>query len=143
MTAQLFLVALLWGGLGGFLVLNAFINLLAVGFCLHGLLMTRWQRLAKKVSIGAVKYSVNLKLLLQVGVFALLCVVFLQMGDEFVRRKFHYTYLGSQAAVTGITALLVVAAGFKSLRRRLKDLWKISHKFDFAERRQRTRMLKG
>ncbi len=143
MTTKLVLVALLWGTVGGFLILHTFANLLAVGFCLHGLLMTRWKRLAKKVTIGAVKYSINLKVLLRVACYALLSVVLLQMGDEFVRREFRYAYVGHQAVLAGIAAFAVLAVNFKSVRRRLTDIWKMSHQFDYAERRQRTRMLRS
>ena len=142
MTSKLILISLLWGAVGGFLALHAFANLFAAGFCLHGLLLTRWKRLAKKAASGLVKYGINLKLLFKVGCYAFLFSLALQWGDDFVQDKYRFVYLGAPLAVAGSAAAAVVAVSARRMWRRLVVIWKMSHQFDFAERRQRTQMLK-
>ncbi len=142
MTSQMTLVALLWGAVGGFLALQSLANLLAVGFCLHGLLLTRWKRLAKKGALGAINYTVNLKLLVRVAGYGLLFFLLLKTGDGLVRREFRFGYVGTPLLLAGSTAFLVVSVCFRAVLRRLAVVWKMSHQFDYAERRQRTRMLK-
>lgn len=48
MSTNSIFIAILWGALSGVLAIQLLSNLLAVLFCLHGLLLTRWKRLAKK-----------------------------------------------------------------------------------------------
>ncbi len=143
MTSELILIALLWGSVGGFLALHALANLLAVGFCLHGLLRTRWRRLVQKAAAGGVKYVVNLKLLGRTGCYTLLFFLLLQWMDGLVRHKYGFTYADVQVVIAGLAACAVLAVGCKSAYRRLEDIWKMSHQFDYAERRQRTRLLKS
>jgi hypothetical protein len=143
MTIQMILAALLWGSVGGFLALQILANLLAAGFCLHGLLLTRWKRLAKKGALGAVKYTVNLKLLARVAAYGLLFFLLLTAGDDLVRGAFRFAYAGTPLLLAGGSAAAVVLVCSRRLLRRLTLIWKMSHQFDYAERRQRTRMLKG
>ena len=65
-------VALLWGAISGLLAIHSLANLLATGFCLHGILMTRWKRLTHKAATGVVRYGINLRLLLRVVFYTLL-----------------------------------------------------------------------
>ena len=143
MTGKLIFGALCWGAAGGFLALQAAANLLAAGFCLHGLLMTRWKRLRRKGAAGAVKYSVNLRLLGKVAGYALLFFLLWQWGDAFARQQFRFTYHGPTILWAGAAALLVSGLSARATWRRLADIWKMSHRVDYAERRQRTRMLKS
>ncbi len=143
MTSSQILVALLWGATGGFFATQALANLVAVGFCLHGILLTRWKRLRRKAAIGTVNYNINLKLLCRVGAYAMLSVIVLQWGDEFVRREYRFKYIGVQVAVSGLMAGSIFAVCGRSVWYRLQVVWKMSHQFDYAERRERTRMLKS
>ena len=142
MTTSSIITATLWGVASGYIGLQILANLLALCFCLHGLLMTRWKRLAKKVT-GQIKYSINLQLILRLTLYTLVFAALLHFGDGYVRGKFWFEYRDSPAilftAAGIITALVFVPAAI----RRLRVIWRMSHEFDFAERRQRTRMLKS
>lgn len=142
MTTNSIFIAILWGALSGYLGSQLLSNLLALLFCLHGLLLTRWKRLSKKVT-GQIKYSINLKLSLKVVLYSLLFATLLRFGDSYVRREFWFEYRGNAAILFAAVCTVAALCFLPAIIRRLRIIWRISHEFDFAERRQRTRMLKS
>ena len=142
MTTNSIFIAILWGALSGFLGIQLLSNLLALLFCTHGLFLTRWKRLAKKVT-GQIKYSINLKLLLRVALYSLLFAALLRFGDSYVRREFWFEYRGNAAILFIAVCSISVLCSLPTAWRRLRVIWRMSHEVDFAERRQRTRMLKS
>lgn len=143
MNAATIIIALSWGAIFGLLAIHALANLLAILFCLHGLLLTRWKRLAHKAATGCVKYGINLRLLLRVTLYGLLFVGLLYYGDSFVRKEFRFHYQGTDAIIFIVTASLVALSRLNAMRKRSQVIWRMSHDFDYAERRHRTQMLKS
>jgi len=143
MNTSTILVATIWGGVAGLLAIHTLANLLALGFCLHGLLLTRWKRLVKKAAPGVVKYDINLQLLLKVSLYALLCGGLLHSGDSFVRSAFRFSYTGNAQLLFATAAALAAFSRLNALRKRSQIVWRMSHVPDYAERRKRTRLLKS
>lgn len=137
------IVALSWGVISGYLILHALDSLLGIAFCLHGLLMSRWKRLVNKASPGQIKYNIILRLLLRVTLYALLYGFLLDIGDNFVRKEFRFAYQGTEGLIWGVIAGIVTVIFLRASWRRLVVVWKITHVFDYAEKRQRTFRLKG
>lgn len=142
MTTNSIITATLWGGVSGILGIQILANLLALCFCLHGLLMTRWKRLAKKAT-GQIKYSVNLQLLFRLSLYTLLFVALLRFGDSYVRHKFWFEYRDNTLILFSAMSIVAALGFLPATSRRLRVIWRMSHEFDYAERRQRTRMLKS
>lgn len=136
-------IALVWGTLSGYLILRTLDSLLAIVFCLHGLLMTRWKRLANKAAPGQIKYGTILNQMLRVILYGLLFGFLLESGNNLVQRTFHFSYHGSGGLLWGVMATIVAIFFLRAAWRRLIVTWKITHKFDYAEKRQRTFQLKG
>lgn len=142
MNLDTIIVALAWGALSGYLILRTLDSLLAIGFCLHGLLLNRWRRLANKAAPGQIKYGIILRLLLQVVLYGLLFSFLLEVGDSLVRREFLLNYQGTGGLLWGAMAASVVAIFLRASWLRLVVAWKMTHEFDYAEKRQRTFLLK-
>lgn len=142
MNTTTLLVAGIWGATAGLLAIHTLSNLLAMCFCVHGLLLTRWKRLAKKAALGTVKYDTNLQLLLKVTFYALLLGGLLHYGDSFVRNEFRFRYTGNAQLLFMGVAALAAFSRLNSLRKRSQMIWRMSHVPDYAERRKRTRLLK-
>ncbi len=136
-------IALLWGALSGLLAIHLLANLLAAVCCVHGVLLTRWRRLKQKAATGLVTYAINLRLLLRVTFYALLFGGLLYYGTIFVRTEFGFQYQGTGNIIFYLAAALAALSRLNTLRKRARVIWRISHDFDYAERRQRTQMLKS
>jgi len=137
------IIALIWGTLSGYLILRTLDSLLAIVFCLHGLLMTRWKRLANKAAPGQIKYGIILNQMLRVILYGLLFGFLLESSNNLVQRKFHFSYQGYSSLLWGTMATIVAIFFLRTSWRRLIIAWKITHEFDYAEKRQRTFQLKG
>jgi len=136
-------LAFAWGALSGYLMIRTLDSVIAIIFCLHGLLMSRWKRLVNRASPGQIKYNIILRLLLQVTLYGLLFGFFLEMGDTFATRTYRFAYQGTYGLVWGVTAGIIAAIFLRPSFRRLVMVWKMTHHFDYAEKRQRTFLLKG
>jgi len=134
--------AIIWGSLSGILGIHFLSNLLAAVFCLHGLLLTRWKRLAKKMT-GQINYGINLILLFRVALYVLLFAALLSFGDSLVRQTFRFSYQGPSAVLFSIALSLAALASVPVVKKRLTVIWRMSHEVNFAQKRQRTRMLKS
>ncbi len=143
MNATTLVISLLWGAVSGLLAIHLLANLLAALFCLHGLILTRWKRLAQKAATGLVKYHINLRLLLRVSLYVLLFGGLLYYGDSYIRKEFRLQYQGSGAILFYVAAALAALSRLKAMYKRSQVIWRMSHDFDYAERRQRTQMLKS
>ena len=137
------IIALSWGALSGYLILRTLDSGLAIIFCLHGLLMTRWKRLANKAKPGQVRYSIILRQLLQTVLYGILFSFLLNFGDNFSQRKFHFSYQGSEGILWGAVVMIVAIIFLRASWRRMIVTWKMTHTFDYAEKQQRTFLLKG
>ena len=135
-------IALVWGILSGYLILRTLDSLLAIVFCLHGLLMTRWKRLVNKAKPGQIKYGIILHRLLRVTLSGLLFGFLLESAHNLVQQKFHFSYQGSVGLLWGVLAIIAATFFLRAAWHRLIVSWKITHEFDYAERRQRTSLLK-
>ena len=136
-------IALVWGTLSGYLILRTLDSMLAVVFCLHGLLMTRWKRLVNKAAPGQIKYGIILNRLLRAILSGLLFGFLLESGNNLVQREFRFSYQGVGGFLWGVLATIVTIFFLRAAWRRLIVTWKITHEFDYAEKRQRTFQLKG
>lgn len=135
-------IALIWGGLAGYLLLRAVDSLVGLLFCLHGLFEQRWKRLADKNATNLVRPRRILKLGLRLGCSAALCVFLLNGGDAFLRRAYHFQYVDSHGIVFVVAGGVILLSRLLISWRRIKLVWRLSHEFDFAERRERTRLLR-
>ena len=143
MNLATIIIALIWGTLSGYLILRTLDSLLAIVFCLHGLLMTRWKRLANKATPGQIKYGTILHQLFRVTLCGMVCGFLLESGNNLVQQKFHFNYQGFSGLLWVVVAAIVTIFLLRTSWRRLIVAWKITHEFDYAERRQRTSLLKG
>ncbi len=143
MNLATIIIAIIWGTLSGYLLLRILDSLLAIAFCLHGLLMTRWKRLANKATPGQIRYGTILHQLFRVTLCGMVCGFLLESGNNLVQKKFHFDYHGFSGLVWGVLAAIVAIFLLRASWRRLIVAWKITHEFDYAERRQRTSLLKG
>jgi hypothetical protein len=142
MSIRIIFTAIIWGFVSGLLAAHLLSNLLAVLFCLHGLLLTRWKRLAKKMT-GQVKYGINVMLLLRVILYALLFTALLRFGDSYVQQTFWFEYRGTAAILFGSAFSIAALISIPAVKKRLSVIWRMSHEVDYAEKRQRTRILKS
>jgi hypothetical protein len=133
--------ALAWGGFFGYLALRLFDGLLGVGFCLHGLLLWRWKRLASTVATGVAKPENILSLLLRLTLYTLVFAALLRFGDDLALHRLRSGDAGSGALPFFLAAGALVLIRLPATRRRLLHYWKMSHEYDYADRRRRTKML--
>jgi len=143
MTITLMAVALCWGFIVGYLLLRGLDSLLGLGFCVHGLFARRWKKLADKNATGLVRIGPLVKLTLRLCVYLLFAGFILDSGDGFVRRTYHFSYADAQGVLFVVAAGAMCIGRFLTSVRRLKLVWRMSHEFDFAERRERTQRLKS
>ncbi len=136
------IIALTWGALSGYLILRTLDSGLAITFCLHGLLMTRWKRLANKAKPGQIRYTIILRMLLRASLSGVLYGFLLKLGDNLIQRKFHFYYQGSGGLFWAIVATIVAIFFLHASWFRLFVTWKVTHQFDFAEKQQRTFLIK-
>jgi hypothetical protein len=142
MPAETIVIALLWGALSGYLLIRLLDNLSAVGICLHGLLMTRWQKLASKTPTGRVRSATILPILLRVSLYSLLCAYLLHVGFQYTRQTWWFDYGGAGAVPFAVVAALVALSRLPAVKHRLLVIWKMTHEFDYADKRLRTLLLK-
>lgn len=135
-------VAIIWGALSGYAILRAFDSLLAVTFCLHGLLMSRWKRLINKAAPGQIPYDIIINQLFKAGIIGLVFVYILDLGDNFVWNEFRFNYQGQDGLFWAIAAGVIATIFLRSAWRRLVVIWKITHEVDYANKRQRTYLLR-
>lgn len=137
-----FIIPMTWGVLSGYLLLRTASCGLAIIFSLHGILMTRWKRLASKAKPGQIRYGIILHQLLLAASYGVLFGFLLKIGNNFVQRKFHFNYQGSSGLLWGVAATLVAIIFLRAAWHRLAIIWKITHEVDYAEKRQRTFLLR-
>ncbi len=143
MSISVVIIALCWGGLVGYLLLRGIDSLIGLLFCVHGLFERRWKKLADKNATGLVRPRLILKLALRLGCYAAICGLLFSGGDEFLRREYRFHYDDVQGYVFAGAAVLVLLSRLYVSWRRMKLVWRMTHEFDFAERRERTRLLKS
>ena len=140
---SLILIALVWGLLAGYLLLRGLDSLLGLCFCVHGLFERRWKKLADKNATGLVRPELILKLVLRLGCYLLICGFLLEAGDGFLRAEYHFNYEGTSGVCFAVAAGVVILSRLRTSWQRMKLVWRMAHEFDFAERRERTRLLRG
>ena len=143
LTLEIIIVAIIWGALSGYLLLRTLDSSLAIIFCLHGLLMSRWKRLINKAAPGQIKYSIILQMLLRVFIYMLVFGFLLEVGDNLAWKEFRFVYAGHSFLIWGVTAGIVATVFLRASWRRMVMIWKMTHVFDYAEKRKRTVLLKG
>ena len=143
MSATLLFFSVGWGLFAGYVLLRCMDSLLGLIFCVHGLFERRWKKLADKNATDLVRSAVILKLALRLGFYVLLCVFLLKVGDGLFRQDYHLQYAGFSGLLFSIAGGSVILSRLMTSWQRLKLVWRITHEFDFAARRERTRLLKS
>ena len=136
------LIALLWGMFSGYLMLRVADSILASFLCLHGLWKVRWAQLARNVTVKLVKPAVIWRLLLRMILYCVLFAGLLRLGYTFTRQQLGFEYGGWGVLLYGVVAAITVLSRLPAARQRLLLVWRLSHEFDYAEKRRRTQMLK-
>lgn len=134
-------IALIWGVAAGYALPRVFDSLLGLIFCLHGLLLTHWKRLASKAATGIIRPATLYSVIFWVCLPLLLFGSLLKLGHNFSAELGFY-YHGIEALVFTVVASATGLSQLPAMRRRLVTAWKMSHEYDYAERRKRTRMLR-
>jgi len=143
MSISLVVIAICWGLLAGYLALRGIDSLIGLLFCLHGIYQRRWKILADKNATGLIRPGLILKLALRLSCYALSCGFLLNTGDRFLQREYHFYYADMQGLIFAVVASGMILSRLLNSWRRMTLVWRMTHEFDFAERRERTRMLKG
>ncbi len=143
MRIELILIALAWGVIAGVLATLGAASLASLCSCLHGLVMGRWKRLADKTATGLIRPALLLRLIGQTALLALLCVFLIRFGHNYAHREFGFFYEGTSGILFAVGAGAAVIGRLRSARDRLARYWRMSHEFDYAEKRKRTRMLRS
>lgn len=143
MTASIILMALGWGVLAGYLLLRGSDSLIGLTFCLHGLFAQRWKRLADKNATGLIRPRLFIKLAARLACYLLLCWGLLEVSHDFMRREFSFRYGGPEGLFAAAAAGLLILSRVSTSWRRMRLVWRLTHEFDFAARRERTQLLKG
>ncbi len=142
MGMSLVVISIGWGLLAGYLLLRGTDSVIGLLFCLHGLFDRRWKKLADKNATGLIRPQLILKLALRLGIYAAICAFLLESGQSFVQREYRFSHAGLPGNLFGVAATVAILTLLLTSLRRLKLVWRMAHEFDFAERRERTRLLK-
>ncbi len=152
MTFGSLLVALIWGMICGYAFLRIFDSVVALGVCLHGLSLS--PRRKKKSSARPepdsrskkkptwVNPRIIRKLMWQLGLYLFFFVAVVYLGDSVVKRQLFFSYQGSAGIVWLIAAAAVFLLRLLTSFRRIALIRRLSHERDYAERRDRTYLLK-
>ncbi len=143
MSITLIVIAIFWGMTAGYLLLRLADSLLGLLFCVHGIFERRWKTLVDKTATGLIRPGLILKLALRLSCYAVICAFLFEAGDGFLRREYHFRYAGNSGILFAVTGGAVILSRLIVSWRRMKLVWRMTHEFDFAERRERTRMLKS
>ena len=143
MTVTLVVISIFWGLLAGYLLLRCADSLLGLIFCLHGIFERRWKTLADKNATGLIRPQLIAKLALRLGCYAALSGFLLEAGDGFLRREYHFDYAEIPGVLFAVAGGTVILSRLFTSWQRMKLVWRMTHEFDFAERRERTRLLKS
>lgn len=143
MSVTLVVIAIAWGLLAGYLLLRCADSLLGLIFCVHGVFERRWKKLADKNATGLIRPQLIVKLALRLGCYAVISGFLLKTGDGFLRHEFHFFYDEIPGVLFAVAGGTVIISRFLTSWQRMKLVWRMTHEFDFAERRERTRLLKS
>ena len=66
----------------------------------------------------------------------------MRFGDDLARHNLRFEYSGNDATLFFLAAGALVLSRLLTTRRRLVHYWRMSHEFDYAERRCRTQLLR-
>ena len=143
MSVTLVVIAIAWGLLAGYLLLRCADSLLGLIFCVHGVFARRWKKLIDENATGLIRPQLIVKLALRLGCYAVISGFLLKTGDEFLRHEFHFQYDQIPGVLFAVAGGTVIISRFLTSWQRMKLVWRMTHEFDFAERRERTRLLKS
>ncbi len=131
-----------WGAIAGYLMLRGVDSLLAILFSLHGLLMSRWKWLKNRATPGQIAYDIILPQLFRSAMFGAVFVFLLAEGDKLMWGEYRFDYNGQAGLVWAVAAAIVALVFARKSWRRLVVVWKLTHEFDYANKRKRTVMLR-
>ncbi len=143
MSIDIIAIAMAWGIVSGYLLIRIMDSLVGVILCLLALINARWKRLAGKPSVNHVDPGIILRLMFQLTVIAVLCGFLFYYGYGFIRRESGFDYSGGKLILWSAMACATALSRLPATRRRLIFFWKMIHEFDYAQRRQRTFLLKS
>ncbi|KIH76556.1 hypothetical protein SAMN05660860_01683 [Geoalkalibacter ferrihydriticus] len=136
-------IALAWGIIAGYLIIRFIDSLIALAVCVHGLYISRWQRLADKTHTGRIKPGIILRLMARISLFTLAFGFLLHLGYNLTQRQFGFNYDDAGAILWVVVACATALSRLPATRRRVVFVWRMSHEYDYAEKRRRTQMLRG
>lgn len=143
MSAGDIAVAIVWGIVSGFLIIRILDRMVGLAFCLHALLLSRWKKLSGRTAMNLVNPAIVLRLMVQVALLSGVFGFLLYLGYHFSRQELRFDY-GGRGAILYIAVVIATALSrLSATRRRLVHFWRMSHEFDYAQRRQRTLLLKS
>jgi len=152
MTFGSLLVALIWGMISGYAFLRIFDSIVSLGVCLHGLSLSprRKKKSGAKPETDSkskkkptwVNPRIIRKLMGQLGLYLFFFVAVVYLGDSVVKRQLFFSYQGSAGIVWIVVAAAVFLLRLATSLRRIALIRRLSHERDYAERRDRTYMLK-
>lgn len=132
----------IWGIISGYLVIRTTACLAGIGFCLHALVKARWSHLSGKASVRQVSPDIVLRLMFQIALQVVLFGLLLYYGADFVGGT-GPDYSGREGILYAVAAFAAALTRLPATRRRMIFYWRMSHEFDYAQRRRRTLLLKS
>ncbi|AJF06243.1 hypothetical protein [Geoalkalibacter subterraneus] len=154
MTFGTLIVALIWGMICGYAFLRIFDSVVALGVCLHGLSLSprRKKKSAAKPEPDSksktkkkpswVNPRTIRKLMWQIGLYLFFFALVVYLGDSVVKRQLFFSYQGSSVVVWGVAAAAIFLLRLRTSFRRIALIHRLSHERDYAEKRDRTYLLK-
>ena len=142
MNSFTIITALLWGICCGYCGIRLFetgINCLST---IHGLFQRRWKSLINKAMPGQIAYGILLDLFARILLQGFLFGSLLFWGNDWVIGTTGFSY---NDTLLWIWVIAVTSTAFIALRPSLRKIaiaWKIGHEFDYAQKRQRTLLIR-
>ncbi|PLX87504.1 MAG: hypothetical protein C0618_06715 [Desulfuromonas sp.] len=142
MSPTLILIALTGGMCTGVLVLLTVESLLSIISALHGALMTRWKKLTNAASPGQIKTGILVRLLLNKTVLFIIAITVSDGAHGYFQPLLRAEHTSTPDLIYKITALFTAVLCGRIAIQRLRLSWMLSHQVGYAEKRQRTFLLR-
>lgn len=142
MSITLTLTCIVWGLFCGYGLVKLAEAVMSTVISIHGLLLRRWKWLANKAAPGMISYSIILDLLIRTLLIGTLFGIILRWGDRWVQHKTAFNYSETTLIVWAITATLTALISIRPSWRKVRIAWKISHEYDYAQKRKRTFLIR-
>jgi len=132
-----------WGAVAGYIILRAVESLLVIVVSFHGLLLSRWKWLKNKANPGQIANDIILSQMLKAGFLGILFTFLLAEGDNLMWGEFRFSYQGQAGVLWSVAAGIVALVFVRKSWRKLHVVWKLTHEVGYAQKRQRTVLLRS